>query len=472
MTEMPTITIDTNEASQELAFGVFDTKVAEVAELVPELEVIEGLYDEAQKIITEFGIRPSLFDTADRTLVFASIVAKHLSGKAETTGRHELLTSMLTVLAHDHSDTLKHAHDHDGGNADEFDEQARMTAYDAFTDRSLTDELEQAIEAGLLEDVKGRLGIDADNEDQYDVRVLSVAHTDMSYFGLEADKSKVDAEGFDIDAYDALERDRRDISDWKNGLLGRGVDFAKRIGKTELPADAWVTVLDGVTTLCISSPFAEKLMDPTLTDNASYYADNDRARDIAVIEHEYTHTQGGANVDHDIIGVVIEELRAEAFSGSKLGYNDVKSFIGDYAMFTGHDIWEELRSKPKGGSNTELYASIANNVGVDTLADMVFTLPNSYLASDQASGALRDIAKINGGYDGVLTRILKDRMDNGDAGLERRIEEAAKRIASIFNKPGAVLDIDTYVSIRKGQGVSVGIELVRDYIEEHYPKAG
>ena len=480
MSETQLGTNDSNETvtdTSEAAFEAFDGTLADLSEQIPELEIIDGFEAAAHAVIAEFGIKPSLFETRERGLIFCGLVARYLDTNVDqdaqpTPESRELMINMLTVLAYDHSDALNEEYRHDTVHAHELDQENNVAAYDAYTDRVLTSELESAIHSdGLLDTVKVRLGIDDDNEDPYEIRVLSVAHTDLPAHGLAEDRSGLDAQ-FSMDLLDEVHQEQKVVEQWKNGLKQRGIDFAKSLGRTELSADAWVTVLDGKKTLCVASPLAEKIVSPEVTNNVSYYTDDDRARDMAVLEHEYTHTQGGSNQNHDIIGVNVEELRAEVFAGNKLGYNDMKSFFTDYAMFTGHDLRAELLGKPKGGTNAEIYASIANNVGISSMADVLFALPNAYAESEQSSGFLRSIIKSTGGYDGVLGRLLERQLEKGDTGVQDRIAHAAERIDAILSKPGSTLDVDGFVQIRMRQGVSVGAELIRDYIAENHPKAG
>lgn len=53
-------------------------------------------------------------------------------------------------------------------------EEQRAVVYKKFTNQETTDELKKAVEDGMLDDVKKRLGITGENEDYYAFRVLNI----------------------------------------------------------------------------------------------------------------------------------------------------------------------------------------------------------------------------------------------------------------------------------------------------------
>ena len=290
------------------------------------------------EIINQFNIEPSLFDNPARTIVFTCIADrwnqnKSCEGEAAQKEQDFLLDS-LTLLAFDHSTQFaKYKLDIECPVV--ANEVRKQEVYKKYTNVQVTKELSEAINGGLLSDVKERLGITADNEDPFTLRVLSIDPKDQTTFGLTSPL---------MPSYEDIPGDRHEksrviasnivesktVKQWKKGLAQRSLDMAAELGLEDSFGAAWVTTVNNVKTLCLAQGTAEKILHPEITVNLKGYSKEDHGREIAILEHEYTHTQGGVNLDQNILfGINAEEVRAEHFSGNRMGYQDVKGFYQD-----------------------------------------------------------------------------------------------------------------------------------------------
>ncbi len=417
------------------------------AKQIPEISHRPELKETGVTLINEFGLKPEFFKNPDRVLLLAGIASRLLEAKKDHTKAAEAAADLISLIGSKFSDKLTEAKTILDTEDTEFDDATRAKAYERFTDKQLTAELQKAIDGGLLQGVKERLQVTPENEDSYTLHVLTVA------------ESEYPARGMSTGDY----MDHKDTQKWTDGLIQRGHEFAKQLGVAELPADAWVTVIEGKRRLCISAPFAEKILRPEVTENSSWYGEDLYSRDMAVLEHEYTHTQGGLNIDQDIVGISLEEMRAEFFSGEKLGYQDVKAFLSDYAIVTGQNIKSEMKELIKGGSASELYTIIANRIGLSAMVDVVYSLPDSYATSPNTNSIVKGVHESTGGYNGVLKKLFDIALlAEGEDKVNERIIHAAENLAEIIKKPNSVMTIDMYLGYRRRNGVSFVAEMIAE----------
>lgn len=389
------------------SFASFNQASIELSKHIPEITGRPEIAEAGKELIEEFGLKPSLFDSQDRAVVFAGIASRWASTK-ETGKESEkaFVADTIALLAYEHSDKLTDAALIIESDNKEFGGEAKVKAYNRYTDKHLTEVVKQSIEKGFLDSVKKRLKIDESNEEPYDIRVLSIANEHQTFeFGYSD----------------------QDVNEWRDGLGARAQKLAKELGYDDLFAPAWVTDIDGVRTICISSAMAEKI------ENPAAFTDKDAlTRDYAYLEHEYTHTQGSVMVDKEIFfGINMEELRAEHFSGNKHGYQDIKGFFGGYHVITGHDIELEFDKVPKGGTVTEMWGAIANKVGLSVMLEIMMASPRNYV-QNQANTFQKEAFNHIGGYDGILERLYNVSLASGDGpSISDRLDKAAQRLVEI-----------------------------------------
>lgn len=463
MEESPSIPLNQLEASSQEQYAAshqqFNHAFEVAQQAVPELQLNhEATQQAGAEIINTFGVRAELFKDPARSLVFSCIADRWSKIADKEPDRQEaerdFLSDATALLAHEYADNLQDAHDAIAEKSGR-DEADILRAYDKYTDQQLTEELNGRIKNGLLDSVKQRLGVTAENEDQYEVRVLSINGHDGNYMGLSDEQIDWDNVPKDwnetqkiIDEHNIT----KNITDdhWKR-LADRAEEFAKAIGSEGLFAPAWVTRLEGKTLLCLPQPVAEKILDQSLTENTPWYSQDDWERDFAFIEHEYTHTQGGFNLDHGVqYGINIEEVRAEFYSGNKQGYHDVKGLFQDISLVTGENMRNGFDGLEKGGTAAEMYASIAKAVGVDNTLDVLLAVPLNY-AKDQTNPYIGAAINHIGGYDGIIQRLIDREVKAGRSEeFEVRLNEKLERVTEICQG-----DPVSLLELMKNYGTSV-----------------
>jgi hypothetical protein len=453
--------VEINEDFESESLVRFDAVIDELRDELPELVENQVIVETAKHLCTEFKLEQDFFNDKSKVMLLLGIASRAEEVRSGGDGPdHDSTVEMMTLLGHHFSDTLSEIYQN-SRDKKAMNEKSIQDIYARYTDSALTAELEMAIDNGLLDDLKIRLGIDELNETEFDIRVLSIAITEMPLFGLNLELNKGDGDLTDQEAKDESETFRA-VNRWKRNMLARGSNMQRELGPDAPNSDAWVHIdSKGARTLCIASGFVERVLKPEAIEGLDTNNNRDYERAMAVIEHEYTHTQGGSNIDGGHIGVMLEELRAELFSGNNLGYQEVKAFFGDYRILTGHDIRKKMMTLEKGGTSEQVYAGIANTVGLSAMAEILFTLPNSYIEASNGKSLDTVIAKSLKGSKGVLSRI-HDRVVSrgGEQDIITRAKEEADRIRTIVSKPESVLDLENVINARRRSGSAVVADIL------------
>jgi len=443
--------------------------------IVPELhEKREAIDTASREIVETFDIQPEFFDDQGRSIVFGAISERWTHLKSETEdqgndGERAFLYDCISLLARDFSPKLTEAKKLVDIRDSHVNEASRLAIYDKYTDETLSKAVTEKIKSGeLLSEIKKRMGITVDNEDDYEVRAITAISDIMDTWGLRvppldlsdleeqqrAEKQRL-IKNPDLEPAEK-ERLEKNIAalnkqileeiaeneilldmthQQRRGLEARGKKMAEEMGADELFGSAWVTRAGDKTLLCISMPLAEKLTSPELTGHTSGYSEKDFQEDVATLEHEYVHTQGGLNIDHDVFfGINLEELKAEHFSGDKHGYQDIKGFFVDYQTITGENPKEMFDKLLKGGTPQEIYASIAKRVGLARMLEVVMASPNNYIAG-QGNQISKKAHEYLDGYDGIQHRLIEQEIAAGhEDELDERIEKRARIMHEVIGK--------------------------------------
>lgn len=439
---------------------VFENKIAEFGHSLTEVQNDQELINQAgQELISEFGIQPELFDDNAHALMFTSIAQRYgrLEQGKETmdTGAYtrdkEFIADAVVLLAGESSnlfDQTKDLIDKDHG----IPEERKQAVYEKYTDKTLTKELEDAISVGLFDDVKERMGITDENEDEYDVRVLSLGD---EYSSLGVMPGILDIEGADdynSPTFEEYMEDSDAFKQYENDMVKRAQAFREELGAEARVPIAWVTTIDGKRTLCMPLPFAEKVLYKD-EKRAGYYTEDDRNRDLAIMKHEYVHTQGGINLDNNVLfGIGLEERRAEYFSGDKQGYQEIKGFFQDFRVVTGIDIAEIFDSMPKGGTALDVYTALAERIGLQATLELVMTVPQPYI--DDSRPLQQNVEKYFGGPDSLTKKLYEKAVEEGK---KDQVEAGIDRIARFIGAKEEFRDF--WLSYRKNNS---GLEFMTD----------
>lgn len=438
------------QVSPELAQSVasFEASLNDFATRVPEIDAgKEALQTAGTELIESFGIKPELFESPYRSMIFTSVssrLAKLNESEPSQAGQREreFIADAAFLLSREFTDEYPElrAELEAEDNPSKISEETRLALFDKYTDKEYTKELEQAIENGLFDEVKQRLGITPDNETPYTVRVLSIGSGASVTHGLETPYPDLPEGWTDLPADDRnrLIRDASDFSQsgtkWKDGLAKRGEELRKALGEENI-GDAWVsTTSTGEKHLCVALPLVEKILHRDELASPKNYSDSYYEDDMAVFEHEYTHTQQTV-IDRKLgndFGVTIAERHAEYFSKDQLGYQDVKRFFTNINLASGvgvADLFEGLDAK--GRDAAELTEDFANRFGLGSVVELMAVMPRDY-AKFEKNPIRQSIHKYLGGYDGVVSRIYQERVKQGDMPeIQRRVGEYAKRILDV-----------------------------------------
>lgn len=444
------------QAELSPAQEAFSTKLQELGDVIPEIATrSEQIMGEAGDMIDGMRIERDFFDDTARTLIFAGLVNRYSKAQETKSEKPRLeqafLLGAIANVVHNYELSLT---------ADESIEAEKQAIYDRYTDKNLSSELAKAISDGLLDGVKQRMQIDESNEEPFDVRVLSIdsginlGGLRPSYYQWDDTKSVAENQK----AYDDHERENKPIKEYGEGLKERAKDFRQQIGKDSEHFVAWITKINGRNQICVTMPLAEKLLHPELTENNEYYDDSAKEKDLAVLEHEFVHTQSPMNLDDSTFaGIALEEVRAEYFSGDKHGYQDVKGLFVDVHVITGVEVRNAFDNLPKGGGAYNAFELLAREIGLDAMVELALIVPQNYC---HESNAQSETYKHLGGYDGILERMLVKQLENGDhEAIEKRVDERAE-----YMERAAGSHLEFILSYRKEHDLNIVTDIVRDRI--------
>lgn len=341
----------------------------------------ERLEEKSKELIDVFELDERFFANPVKSLLFASIANRLVATPEEDYRTQEAMCETLLLIAGPDGP--------DGGelyNRQFVDHQNErlMTIYDQFTNHEISRDLEEAIKSGLLDGVKSRLGVSKESEEPYEVRVMNITSNETMYIATDGIVPSIDWDSMDDDRIlEEARADREQYRGYVDGLRSRGDEFQKLTGDKSFPI-AWVEIIDGKKILCMQLPTAEKIIykdQPRSKD----YSDEEYERDLALLEHEYVHTQQSLlQNDHPDVGLGLEELRAEFYSGNKHGYIDVKRHFMYLSAITGIKLDNLFNEKSHNGSfnPADFYIGIAKQGGLDYMLDLALVLPSAYFSRD------------------------------------------------------------------------------------------
>lgn len=416
----------------------FSEKLDQVSLEIPEIERTRPVIEKGMKLIDEeFGLSPELLDKPHALYLMAlaqrygyleeneeidKSSEGYMAEKEFIFDATALIAYKSSNLYEKYADLINPEHATDDGEIG--------LVYDKYTNAGATAELREAVDNGLLDDVKKRLGITAENEDSYQVRVLNVG--DLSAMrGLEPyETDSLKATSYNDPARREYNEKKREYGEYRTNLERNARQFKAELGGQGNIAAAWKIVINGVKTIILPLPTVEKILhrDEKCTTD---YTDDDYLRDKSILEHEYIHIQGGLNLDENTyIGISSEELRAEKFSSKKAGgYGDIESLDLLMQMINTASISGEIGAHEKGGTADGLFKYLSNKIGLQRTLEFSITPPKSY-PNKEDTPLLFSINEHLGGLDGLVTRLYDDAIRAGRAdAISDNFEMMANRIA-------------------------------------------
>lgn len=400
--------------------------VEDVEQLGVEIEDKEGVGRALDVLRTEFCINDRVFDNVKSKLVLTAIASRlnQLEAKTEQsvvskTLELEYIADLVMVCVGTETafaDQHKQALEIHGVS----DEQT-LAAYDKFTQPEVTRDMAEFIHGPAFDELRQRLGI-AD-EEEFQVRVLSVDDGYVSH-GMAPETD------WDTGAYEEVVKDDRVKKAYLQGLRDNSDKLSLMLGREGSFAPAWVTTLDsGRKILCLALPTAEKVLYRKEA-RSRYYSEEDYEHDLALVKHEYTHTQKMLLFDGSVgLGIALEELRAEHFSGDKHGYTDIKKYFMGMRMITGYSPKDSFELNGAAYDEERFLADIAKNVGLDGFLDVMTVIPGNYAKDEHASSYLKGIVSHNGDSLSKQFRNLYNKYYDADPqAVESRLNESIDRL--------------------------------------------
>lgn len=429
----------------------------ELALALPEIAQNREIIEENGKTLVDaFAIGPTFFESGPARPLFLAALAQRnaaLEANRDTlsvaayTGQKELIGDATLLLASSHSGHYDEMRPHIN-TEDTMSDEEGIAVLDRHTNRQVTQELQDAIDSGLLDDVKDRLGITTENEDPYTLHVLNIGESHHT-FGMRPQSPEYGSEGW---------RDYQEKADlfesYTKGLKDRTERFKTEANMGSL-ALAWVMTAGEERHLNITLPTAEKILY-TDQERSAYYDGDAHRGELAILGHEYAHTQGGLALDGAIYyGIMAEERRADVMSNNPNGYPDAKGFIDiDLLVMSGLNVSSMFASAEKGGDPGEFYTTFAKQLGLQGTLEFALTIPDHYVSDTRPMQ--KNIHQRLGGINGFLQRTYDRHPPERRQRVDAFIEAWAKQSAG---KKG----IDSWLALReKTHGLQFVTQRFRD----------
>lgn len=406
----------------------------------------EATLEAASHLSSEFGIKPGFFENPARTLVFLAAAYELAAGDSTSKEKALDITYLLS----------KGFAEKDLGLAEKsgLSDEEQVAATERYADLELSEQLRQLIsETGVLADIEQKLG----GERPFDLKVLDIASEETEY-GL----------GIDLPDSETLEAFR----EWEASDDKLKAEIARlKENETQLRSElglgsgllpmAWVSYANSHPTLYVHKSTAYKILgaEGKVRHN---YSQEDKARDLALLRHEFVHTQNFSGLNTEsLAGITLEERRAELLSGDHHGYMDVKGFFGDIKAATGLDVEALLVEHAAENDPSTVYLEIAKKFGLSAMLEVAMVQPVPYAQKaeakeDKASTALQHEI---GGYTAVIDRIVEKFGDESLLGAYA--EDMSKRLHE------ADLDPEFWASYFSGDGEP---SIVKKRVAERYQR--
>ena len=199
---------------------------------------------------------------------------------------------------------------------------------------------------------------------------------------------------------------------------------------------------------------------------------NDVEQSLAIVRHEYGHTQKSlTRGQHNQLGLLVEERKAEYVSGDKQGYQDVKYYLQDLKMATGIDVLGVLDAAIKEDDPlAALVASSANKIGLRDTLMMMVAKPLPYEKNPEHAKEFASLHSVHqnsdvSSLDGLIRQAVERR---GDAEFTKNIDSWVKRMVEAGHEPEWIGE--SLIHYRKSNGVGYSGKYVEQALKEYVAK--
>ena len=459
---------DNNETLEQGFDKKFLGQLESLSIEIPEIAESKSIITKGAKDLSEkFGLHPEMFDDEIHSLLFMAISERNgRLGEIDTDNQDlekyaaekEFIFNAMALIASKNSNLYPEYANSITPESPIGDEEEKLI-FDKYTNEKVSTEFEKAINDGLLNDVKRRMGISAENETPYVIRVLNIA-SDVSLAGMRPEITPdLDALPKDNPLWAEYYKKNDAYCEYANTLKTNAENFKlEKQDKDDVPV-AWKTIIDGVNNLILPLPFAEKILN-----HQEHGEDSQFDSDMSILEHEYTHTQGGLlSKDDSLIGIAAEEFRAEKFSKGQNGFQDVKHAMMILNVIGIFDLDQTLEDEVKGGTLEDIVKKMVPYVGLQRTLEFCLTPPAAY-AERTGTPLLSDVAEYLGGFNGFIERIYKDTIDSPKS--ERVRKRLAEMTMFMADNGRNIAGCENYLNKIDEEGISFGANLFRSELQK------
>lgn len=205
----------------------------------------------------------------------------------------------------------------------------------------------------------------------------------------------------------------------------------------------WTASFDGKEYIMMFKSYAQEVID-------------DKPNSLA---HEFIHAQS-AFVEGET-GRMVEERRAELFSGDKSSYFDAKQLFIYAGVLSGTDFLDLLQQHPT--SSADFYAEVYKKIGVTGTNALAFSWPNAYARA--TSKAFQAIYQLDL-QDVVMKETLKiGQKDSG--GLKDRTESRYQTLMKVFGNDKSKVINDLKNNLGDSYGMPTASQYMIDFVNNH-----
>lgn len=399
---------------RQVADKFFDGLAAEGLSEFQDPNKLQAAKEAAADLIKRTKLQPEFFENGGRAVVFAGLAHLQAShSDSDRYGQRFAYKSLLELGKTFIDESLSQK-------KEKLADEEELQVFKKYQNTELTSMLEEYLEtSGVLTETHRSLGVTPDTEEPFEVLDLDIADG-YTWAGIGVDIPEIDdyddSESFDDPAFKEAVQKAAELREDESRLEQNLAQMAAELQQDGFPP-ACVVQLNGKKYYVFQNPTARKLMQRVST--TSYYDGYNAEADQAFLQHEYVHTQRFKGLGYNtVMGITLEEVRAEELSGNKHGYDDAKTFLEEFSVITGADMYGLLESNATKPDAGDIYLELAKKAGLEVMTEVALVLPNAY-AKRKNEPNMTDIQTRIGGYASIISR-LESQAPNDEAAVRIR----------------------------------------------------